>query len=117
MPRISRKYSDAALELFEFVSQVIEGSPDKSCYMSERNIALALHRRASLIHKAKLELISGGALNLTLRENGNRRNPRHRLSLPPKTQRGRSSFFNSTTPNQQPHQQQYNAMSSRLLKN
>ena len=93
MPSISRNYSAAALELFEFVCRVIESSPDKSCYMSERNMARALHRRASVIHQAKFELINGGALILSLRKNGNRRNPRHRLSLPPKTKKRALAFF------------------------
>jgi len=76
------KRSDLALELFELVREIIAHSPDRSCYASTRSLARNLHRRRSDVTEAKRELIDGGWLNLSLRANGGRSNPRHRLSLP-----------------------------------
>jgi hypothetical protein len=99
-----------ARRLFSLVCDIIRSSPDKSCFASERTLARSLKCRASLVHSAKLELIEAGALCLSLRQNGNRRNPRYRLSLPPKTKKRRSPFFNSRASNQDT-KQQYDAVS------
>ena len=72
-----------ARRLFSLVYDIIAISPDRSCYASERALAKHLSLRKATVHAAKYELIEAGALCLSLRENGNRRNPRHRLTLPP----------------------------------
>lgn len=76
-----------ARRLFSLVRDIIATSPDRSCYASERFLSLSLKIRKQTVNAAKHELLEAGALCLSLRENGRRKNPRHRLSLPPKEAR------------------------------
>ena len=87
--------SFAARQLFSLVCDIIADSPDRSCFRSERALALSLKKRKATIHAAKYELIEVGALCLSLRENGNRRNARHRLTLPPKQKKKKSSTYDA----------------------
>src|SRR6185295_15274824 len=87
--------SFAARRLFSLVCDIIAISPDKSCFASERALALSLKKRKATIHAAKLELVAAGALCLSLRENGNRRNPRHRLTLPPQQRKKKPQQYDA----------------------
>jgi len=70
-----------ARRLFSLICGIIDASPDHSCFASVSTVARKLTMRKATANTAKWELIAAGALDLSLRENGNRRNPRHRLSL------------------------------------
>lgn len=70
-----------ARRLFSLICGIIDASPDHSCFASVSTLARELTMRKATANTAKWELIAAGALDLSLRENGNRHNPRHRLSL------------------------------------
>ena len=74
---------------------IIASSPDSSCFASERHLAKQLSLRKATVHAAKLVLISADALCLSLRENGNRRNPRHRLTLPPQPKKRKPRAYDA----------------------
>ena len=73
---------DVVCEFFEFVCNIITGSPDKSCWMTGANIARNIKRRAKDVNAAKWQLVYEGKLILEELPNGKRKNPRHRLTLP-----------------------------------
>src|SRR5690349_1987501 len=85
---IARKAPLPTAELLSFIAEIVAKSSDSSCYMAEREMAKRLHIRKSTLRAAKAELINSGQLILSLRRNGNRKNPKHRLTLPdlPRTQ-------------------------------
>ena len=87
--------SFAARRLFSLVCDIIANSPYRSCFASERTLALSLRTRKATVHAAKLELIAAGALCISLRENGNRRNPRHRLTIPPQPQKRKPRAYDA----------------------
>lgn len=69
-------------ELLSFIAEIVARSPDKSCFASTSFLAQSIGRRKADVNAAKWELINSGKIELSLRANGNRRNLRHRLTLP-----------------------------------
>lgn len=82
MRSIPQKRPEIAVELLNLVQEICAKSPDLSCFASTATLASALGRRKADVSAAKWHLIDTGQVFLSLRSNGNRRNPRHRLTIP-----------------------------------
>jgi hypothetical protein len=79
---IAQKRASIAPDLLKLVGEICRNSPDLSCFAATASLARHLGRRKADVNAAKWELIESGLLQLSLRSNGNRRNARHRLTLP-----------------------------------
>jgi hypothetical protein len=82
MQSITQKRASAAPELLKLIGEIVAKSPDLSCFASLSFLSASLGRRKADVSAAKWELVNSGQVVLDFRSNGNRRNLRHRLSLP-----------------------------------
>lgn len=79
---VPRKQLSLPERLLLLVKEVCAKSDDNSCYASVATLAKRLKTGPVQVHHAKWKLINDGKLNLDLRSNRNRPNPRHRLTIP-----------------------------------